>query len=138
VNKENIFQIFENAIISTGSKKFWSKDLIKQVVEETQDLEKLQRILEYFMVQGQEFKYSTIIELTKPKPKLPKLTQEENEEYKELAQHMLDIINQAYNTCKTEVEFYEEIETVAKALEKLGMWKKKGKWHEWRVKHEKI
>ena len=132
-----IEELLKNAIISTGSKRFWAKELITQVLENARiknKEEKLQRMLEYLMVQGEEFKFSRLHLLVFEEREYKRIENQNGELVDiELAKGIFDYFEQA----KSVNEFYEWLMPLYQLLRKKGLWQKEGRWNDWIEKNGK-
>ena len=131
----NLEMLLKNAIISSGSKRFWTEDLIKETLRLAQGKEeKAQRMIEYLLFRGEEFKFGYLARLINEEHKLEIENQNRGELVDiELVKGIFDYFGQA----KSIDEFYEWLMPLYQLLKKKGLWQKEGRWNEWIEKNGK-
>jgi len=126
-------ELFKNAIIATESQKFWSKDLMNEVIVRAKEYgteDKLINALERFKEIGESFKYIDISnEIKKQKLNTPLITEKKEQADIEIIELILNI----FKTAKSEDEAFEALMPVYNLLKRKNLWVKEGRWFKWLV-----
>jgi len=126
-------ELFKNAIIATESQKFWSQDLMNEIIVRAREYgteDKLINALERFKEIGEGFKYIDISnEIKKQKHNAPLITEKKEQADLEI----IELILKIFKTAKSEDEAFEALMPIYNLLKSKNLWVKEGRWFKWLV-----